>query len=110
MVAPFRSPTDPPYVAVVFTSIRRAEGDGYERTAVEMDHLAAAQPGYLGVDSVREPGSRLGITVSYWRSEEDALAWKNVTEHVAARRRGRDEWYESYSVHIATVTRAYGAP
>ena len=110
MAAPFRSPVDPPYVAVVFSSVRHAGDHGYEHTAVEMDHLAAAQPGYLGVDSVREADSRFGITVSYWRTEQDALAWKNVTEHVVARRRGRDEWYESYSVHIATVTRAYGAP
>ena len=35
---------------------------------------------------------------------------KRITEHAEAQRRGRDEWYTGYEVHMATVTHAYGHP
>jgi heme-degrading monooxygenase HmoA len=46
--------------------------------------------------------------VSYWASEGDARAWKEVAQHREAQRRGAGGWYEAYEVRIATVTRAYG--
>jgi hypothetical protein len=63
---------DPPYTAVIFTSVRTAEdGDAYARTAEEMEQLAGTQPGFLGVESAR---TDLGITVSYWATPADARA------------------------------------
>jgi heme-degrading monooxygenase HmoA len=103
------STPEPPYVAVIFTSTRAPDDDGYSETAARMDDLASQQPGYLGIESARAGGEGgIGITVSYWASEDDARAWKRVAEHLAAQRAGRERWYESYSVRIATVTRAYG--
>jgi heme-degrading monooxygenase HmoA len=75
--------------------------------AEAMDALARTQPGYLGVESAREARSRVGITVSYWRTEADAAAWKGVAEHAVAQRLGRARWYEGYRVRVATVTREY---
>ena len=96
----------PPYTAVIFTSVRTDEDDaGYATTADEMERLAAEQPGYLGIESAR---AELGITVSYWASAADARAWKAVAEHRLAQQRGRDAWYRSYRVRIATVEREYG--
>ncbi|RTL70931.1 MAG: antibiotic biosynthesis monooxygenase [Pseudonocardiaceae bacterium] len=97
---------EPPYVAVIFTSLRTAgDDDGYAAAAAEMDALAARQPGYLGVESARDG---VGITVSYWRDEESARAWKRVAEHVEAQRRGRAQWYVAYRVRVAEVVREYG--
>jgi heme-degrading monooxygenase HmoA len=99
----------PPYTAVIFTSIRTAaDAGGYDETAAEMDALAATQPGYLGIESARDPATRLGITVSYWRSDADAAAWKQVAEHLVAQAHGRERWYERYAVRVATVVRDYG--
>lgn len=99
----------PPYYAVIFTS-RRTEGDrGYDDMAGRMVELAATQPGYLGIDSVRDAGGQ-GITVSYWRDEAAILAWKRDTEHQQAQRRGQQTWYEDYQVRVARVERAYGKP
>jgi heme-degrading monooxygenase HmoA len=96
---------DPPYVAVIFTSLRTAEdAEGYGRMAEAMEELAAQQPGYLGLETAREG---LGITVSYWTDEESARAWKQVAAHLGAQRRGRERWYADYRVRIATVTRDY---
>ena len=75
---------------------------GYAQTAARMDALAAQQPGYLGVESARE---EIGITVSCWRSAQDAPAWKAIAEHQLAQRLGRAQWYRTYRVRIATVDR-----
>ena len=99
----------PPYYAVVFTSQRRDGDQGYGATADRMGELAAQQPGYLGVESVRD-ASGLGITVSYWESEAAILAWRRHAEHTLARERGRTEWYEHFELRVAKVERAYGGP
>ena len=94
-------------IAVIFVSIRNdADAAGYGEAAMAMDALAAAQPGYRGVDSAREAGG-MGITVSYWADDAAAIAWRDHPEHTAIRERGRANWYDSYSVNVARIERAY---
>ncbi len=95
----------PPYVAMIFTSVRTDGDRGYAAMTVAMAELAARQPGYLGVESARDS---VGITVSYWRDEAAATAWRDVAEHLVAQRQGRQIWYSYYRVRIATVHREYG--
>lgn len=96
---------EPPYTAVIFTSLRTDGDGGYQAMSARMEALAARQAGFLGIESAREG---LGITVSYWTDDAAAAAWKQVAEHVVAQRRGRDAWYADYQVRVATVTRSYG--
>lgn len=96
----------PPYYAVVFTSLRTAGENDYGRTAERMVELAAQQPGFLGVESVRD-NDGFGITVSYWASNEAIAAWKAQAEHVIAQEAGKRLWYEHYELRIANVERAY---
>jgi heme-degrading monooxygenase HmoA len=100
--APARTPA-PPYYAVIFTSVRR-EGDSeaYEKTAQHMLELAAEQPGFLGVESVRDAAG-VGITVSYWTSLEAIRAWGRQTAHRAAQAQGRAVWYEQFRLRICRV-------
>ena len=97
--------TEPPYVAVIFTSLRREGDDGFAATSERMAHLAEAQPGYLGVESAKED---LGITVSYWKDESAARNWKSVAEHLVAQRRGQQDWYAEHRVRVARAQRDYG--
>lgn len=98
------------YVAVIFSSRRTGHGAAdYDAAAVEMEALAERQPGFLGIESARNADGT-GITVSYWATVAHAQAWKGVAEHRAVQQRGRDEWYESYRVRIAEVTRDYSHP
>lgn len=98
----------PPYTAVIFTSLRTGEDeDGYAAMAAAMDEQARLQPGYLGIESARGADG-LGITVSYWRTADDARAWKRVAEHAGAQRLGRERWYRAYRVRVAEVSRVYG--
>lgn len=94
-----------PYYAVIFTSLRTAGDNGYGGMAEAMARLAAAQPGYLGVESARE---EVGITVSYWDSLDAIAAWKRDAAHLVAQQTGRDDWYASYRVRICRVEREYG--
>ncbi|MFD4479565.1 antibiotic biosynthesis monooxygenase family protein [Streptomyces sp. NPDC058471] len=116
-------PFEPPYYAVVFTSLRAEAGDGhqgeeqhqaqaldddgYDATGARMDELVASVPGFLGMDSARTPGG-LGITVGYFRDEDAIKRWRGDAEHRTAQKRGRGEWYEKYVVHVAKVERSHG--
>jgi len=96
-----------PYYAVIFNSVRTAIDEGYVETAEKMVALASEQPGFLGVESVREKGG-LGITVSYWKDKESIRNWKNHAVHQQAQQFGRDKWYRSYKIRVAKVEREYG--
>jgi len=99
----------PPYYAAIFTSLRTEGDHGYGEMAERMVELAAQQPGFLGVESVRDPGG-LGVTVSYWESEEAIRHWKANADHRQAQQLGRKQWYASYQLRIARVERDYGKP
>ena len=106
---PLARTPDPPYWAVIFTSLRTPVDDaGYVQTAGDMEALAGQQPGYLGCESGARDADGLGITVSYWASEEAILAWRRHADHLAAQRAGRDTWYRAYELRVARVERAYG--
>ena len=96
---------EPPYYAVIFTSLRNDDIEGYLETANRMVELAAEQPGFLGVEMARED---LGITVSYWSDLESIKKWKANAEHRVAQKMGMDKWYSTYMTRISLVERDYG--
>ncbi len=98
---------EPPYYAVVFTSLRTVGDHGYDAMAARMVELGSSYEGFLGIESARgEDG--MGVTVSYWRDEAAIFAWKRDPEHQQAQRGGSEVWYADYAVRVAKVERAYG--
>lgn len=95
----------PPYYAVIFTSLRTQEDNGYAEMADSLIELAHQQTGFLGIESARD---ELGITVSYWSNLASIKAWKMNAEHLAAQEMGRKHWYSSFRVRISKVERDYG--
>jgi heme-degrading monooxygenase HmoA len=94
-------------VAVIFVSQRATtDPEGYAAAAQAMMDAAAKFPGYRGLHSARGADG-VGITVSYWASEEAARAWKMESDHAATREKGRTTWYDWYEMVIAEVTRSY---
>lgn len=77
--SPAQTP-EPPYYAVIFTSLRTEGERGYGKMAERMMDLARNQPGFLGAD----------------------------TDHQLAQELGRDVWYSAYELRVAKVERAYG--
>jgi len=98
----------PPYYAVIFTSLRTDGEQGYSKMSDKMVALAKQQKGFLGVESVRNSHElSVGITVSYWDSLAAIKNWKLHLEHTEARNKGRDIWYTEFKVRICKVERAY---
>ncbi len=94
----------PPYYAVIFTSVLSDAQEGYAAMAEKMEELANKQPGYLGIEHARE---QVGITISYWESLEAIAQWKAVLDHQEAQRLGREKWYQQYTTKICKVERVY---
>lgn len=94
----------PPYYAVIFTSVRTNNDEGYLETAQKMLSLAQTIPGYLGEESAR---NELGITISYWVSLTAIKEWKAQSDHLAAQKMGREKWYQYYKTRIAFVEHDY---
>lgn len=102
---------EPPAVAVIFLSTRHEDdGVAYAAMAERLGTLLTEQDGFLGMESVRDSDSGAGITVCYWRDHACVRAWQDVAEHRHAQQLGIAEWYDSYDVVVADVTRSYGSP
>jgi heme-degrading monooxygenase HmoA len=106
---PFARHLQPPYYAVIFSSLRGAADGEYDATAERMVELAREQPGFLGAESARG-GDGFGITVSYWATPEAIVAWRGHAEHRMAQERGHRDWYLHYELRVARVERAYAKP
>lgn len=100
----FAQTPEPPYYAVIFTSIKEANAQDYSETADKMLSLAAKIDGFLGVESLRNENG-FGITVSYWRDSTAISNWKNQTDHLIAQDRGKQEWYRKFFLRVAKVER-----
>lgn len=94
----------PPYYAVIFTSIKTEDEEGYSEMADLMMELANKQDGFLGIESAQ---SNLGITVSYWKDTDSIKNWKQNSDHLIAQSKGRKEWYQHYKTRISKVERDY---
>jgi len=101
---------EPPYYVVIFTNRRAGWRDNmvdaaYGAAAERMEELAGTIPGYLGIETARGADG-VGITVSYWDSEEAIARWRDHPEHLDAQSRGRRDWYEWYELRVGQVERA----
>ena len=84
---------------VVFRNRKRAGIDAaaYPADAARMEALAREQPGFLSFKSyAAEDGEVVGI--SEWEDEASAREWGRNAEHAEVQGRGRDGYYESYTL------------
>ena len=91
--------SDKSHYAVIFTSLQSEVNKDYEEMAELIISLAKKQHGFLGVESARSNG--IGITVSYWETEESIRNWKNHEKHLVEQHKGRSGWCSDYHVCIA---------
>ena len=93
--------------AVIFVSKRSGvDPAGYSAMAEEMSNLAAQQEGYVDAESVYDPVTKSGITVSYWKDLESIRKWKANLRHKEAQAGGRKTWYSAFKLHVAKVERS----
>ena len=109
-MTPFAKTPQPPYYAVIFSSLHTGVGEEeYRQAAAQMEQLASAMPGFLGIESTRGADG-VGITVSYWTNEETIAGWRQHLEHRVVQDHGKKEWYQHYELRVARVERAYSGP
>lgn len=96
---------DPPYYAVIFSSVLMENTEGYKSMADLMVELSSQYEGFLGIDSARE---NVGITVCYWDSLEAIESWKQNASHKIAQVSGKEAWYKEFVLRIAKVEKQYG--
>ena len=96
---------NPPYYAVIFSSLRTEGDNGYTEMSQEMEKLASLEEGFLGIESARE---EIGITVSYWTDLTAIKNWKMNVDHLFAQQMGKEKWYNMFKVRISKVERDYG--
>jgi len=98
---------------VVFRNRKRADIDqsAYDGEAARMEALAGAQPGYLSFKSYTAEDGEV-IALSEWADEASARSWGRLAEHCAAQQRGREAYYESYTLFACDNprTHAFRAP
>ncbi|MBB2896130.1 antibiotic biosynthesis monooxygenase [Pseudomonas sp. AS2.8] len=96
-------------VVIAFISQRADEDPAYERMAARMLELAQAQPGFLGVESVRGADG-LGITLSYWTDQAAVAAWGAHPEHRQAQRLGQARWYRWHDTRVLRLLSTRAGP
>jgi heme-degrading monooxygenase HmoA len=97
-----------PHVVCIFRSVRTDHSASeYEEWSNRMDQLVATMPGYIGHVSFRDDASRKGVTISYFRSMAELVAWKQVPLHLEAQALGRASFYMEYEIEVAEIVRHY---
>ncbi len=96
----------PPYYAVIFTSLKSQNNVGYEEWDKQMFELVRQEPGYLGHECYHNADGK-GVTISFWENLESIAHWKNNHEHQQAQELGREKWYEHFRIRICKVERDY---
>ncbi len=93
---------------VVFRNRKRADLDAaaYSADADAMEALAAAQPGYLSFKSYTAEDGEV-VAISEWADEAAALAWRRVASHAKMQAKGREAYYEDYTLLAGTPTRLH---
>jgi heme-degrading monooxygenase HmoA len=92
-------------VVTVFRSRRKPGSDAeYAETAEQVSALASSMPGHISHKTfTAEDGER--VTIAEFADHESQRNWSMNSIHMAAKQRGREVFYESYSIQVCDVVR-----
>ncbi len=96
---------NPPYYAAIFSSTHTGQHDGYEVDTQAMIELAQKQPSFLGVEATGD--DNLAIAVSYWDNVDAIRQFKALADHLIIQQKGKETYYQNYTMRIAKVERDY---
>ena len=100
---PFVQPLpDQDFYAVIFSSTKSEDLEGYAEMDALTMKLAHEQKGFLGYESVNNGPT--GIFISYWMDMDSILEWKKNSTHLLAKSNSK-KWYKRYLSQICKVER-----
>ena len=95
--------------AVIFEVKSKIEGkNDYLNIATELRRFLEDRDGFISIErfqSLTEEGKLLSL--SFWRDEAAIEKWRNLLEHRAAQRKGRESLFHAYRIRVAKVLRDY---
>jgi len=99
-----QAPPTKDYYAVIFSSIKSDNLEGYlEMDALTMQ-LAQEQEGFLGFETCNN--GKQGIFISYWQNMEAISKWRKNMTHIEAKNNA-NQWYKRYLSQICKVESSY---
>lgn len=99
-----KSPPSTGYYAVIFSSEKSDDLEGYEEMDALTMELAQQQPGFLGYESVAS--GKQSIFISYWENMDAIHTWRGNMTHLAAKSNAR-LWYRRYLSQICRVEHSH---
>lgn len=93
---------------VVFRNRKRADMDAaaYSADAARMESLARAQPGFVSFKSYVADDGEV-IALSEWADAAAARAWGSHADHAVVQGRGRDAYYQDYTLYTCDDPRTH---
>jgi heme-degrading monooxygenase HmoA len=97
-------------IAVIFEVTPSAgQRERYLDIAARLKPTLETIDGFISVErfqSLTQPDKMLSL--SFWRDEAAVQRWREVGEHRAAQRAGREKIFDDYRLRVAHVLRDYG--
>ena len=94
---------------IVLFHVKTREGfdqQEYQKAFERMLELVSESPGFVSIEGFTgEDGSELAV--ARFESADAIALWRDQPEHVRMQQRGRDEFFASYDITIATVWKQY---
>ncbi len=95
--------------AVIFEVKPKIEGkEDYLKFAAELYRFLEDQDGFISIErfqSLSEEGKILSL--SLWRDDSAIEKWRNLLEHRATQKKGKESLFHSYRIRVAQVVRDY---
>jgi heme-degrading monooxygenase HmoA len=96
-------------IAVIFEAVPQpSRKDAYLDLAAHLRPMLDAVDGFVSIErfeSLARPGKILSL--SFWRDEAAVRHWRDVEQHRAAQRAGREVIFSEYRVRVMQVLRDY---
>ena len=93
-------------VAVFRTRVRPEVANEYQVEFERIWKIAKGQPGFISSKNYySDDGDK--VSIQEWESPEHLRAWRDHPDHLEARRRGREEFYQDYTIYICDEPRKY---
>jgi heme-degrading monooxygenase HmoA len=87
-------------VTVFRSRLRAGVEEDYSRVADEMSRLVTMVEGFIDQKFYMSPDAER-VTIVRFRDQESHQVWAEHPAHLAAQRRGRDEFYSWYDISVS---------
>ena len=91
-------------IAIFRARVRKDNAQQYYALAQEMATIARSMPGFVAWKTyTAEDGER--VSIHEWETSEQLAAWRNHPEHVLMQAKGRELFYEDYTLYVCDSPR-----